>query len=459
MAETTHNNNDYILLYNRGKRQTISDFMERNYIYGVSPQELFDLNKDFIWQQYTELDKEIEKAGSGKWPESSADLTFQSWLPAPCVLRINPSKVTAELAIAQTNAQVNTEDFYAFAADKIQDIYQDEGYRVADSSKRSPDCSVLGWFKSLYYVSLDAQGNKTIRMERQDFTEFADLSRHIISLATSVTSNGGSFTMRLPIISARSAGVSTIHEILKGKNGEREHGDMVGQRGTVTKSDVSYEYGEKGEYYAKSSFDDIEANYFNWLISSNDILFISFEKLEMELVKNFYTDVNGEKFYQGDNDSFKVSTKLSQGIYDMIGLVDEVKVVTNSQSSEAYVEITGRDLMKLLIEDGSFFFNPSTTSDPSGVFANEQSYGKQGDIREADVMNNTYNNPINRLRRVTGEIDIFANRINMDISYILKGVISQLANVEVVPGYVFDTWGDDRTKYIELEPEKKENNG
>lgn len=459
MAETTHNNNDYILLYNRGKRMTISDYMERNYIYGVSPQELFDLNKDLIWQQYTELDKEIEKAGSGKWPESADDLSLNSWLPSPCVLRINPSKVTAELAIAQTNAQVNTEDFYAFAADKIQDIYQDEGYRVADSSKRSPDCSVMGWFKSLYYVSLDAQGKKTITMERHDFTEFADLSRHIISLATSVTSNGGSFTMRLPIISARSEGVSVITEILKGKNGEREYGDMAGQRGNASKNDVSYEYGERGEYYAKSSFDDIEANYFNWLISSNDILFISFEKLDMELVKDFYKDVEGNSYQSGDTDNFKVSTKLANGVYDMIGLVDEVKVVTNSQSSEAYVEITGRDLMKLLIEDGSFFFNPSTTSDPSRVFANEQSYGKQGDIREADVMNNTYNNPINRLRRVTGEIDIFANRINMDISYILKGVISQLANVEVVPGYVFETWGEDRTKYIELEPEKKQNNG
>lgn len=459
MAETTHNNNDYILLYNRGNKMTISDYMERNFIYGVSPQELFDLNKDLIWQQYTELDKEIEKAGSGKWPDSADDLSIDSWLPSPCVLRINPSKVTAELAIAQTNAQVNTEDFYAFAADKIQDIYQDEGYRVADSSKRSPDCSVIGWFKSLYYVSLHAQGKKTITMEFQDFTEFADLSRHIISLATSVTSNGGSFTMRLPIISARNEGVTVITEILKGKNGEREYGDMAGQRGNASKNDVSYEYGERGEYYAKSSFDDIEANYFNWLISSNDILFISFEKLDMELVKDFYKDVEGNSYQNVDTDNFKVSTKLANGVYDMIGLVDEVKVVTNSQSSEAYVEITGRDLMKLLIEDGSFFFNPSTTSDPSRVFANEQSYGKQGDIREADVMNNTYNNPINRLRRVTGEIDIFANRINMDISYILKGVISQLANVEVVPGYVFETWGEDRTKYIELEPEKKQNNG
>ena len=453
MAEETHNNNDYILLYNRGKRMTISDYMERNYIYGVTPQELFDLNKDLIWQQYTELDKEIEKAGSGKWPESAADLSLTSWLPAPCVLRINPSKVTAELAIAQTNAQVNTEDFYAFAAEKIQDIYQNEGYRIADSSKRSPVCSVVGWFKSRYYVSLDAKGKKTIKMEKNDFTEFADLSRHIVSLATSMTSNGGSFTMRLPIISARSEGVSVITEILKGENGERTYGDMAGQQGKASKNDVSYEYGKNGEYYAKSSFDDIEANYFNWLISSNDILFISFEKLDMELVKET------ADWYSGDVDNFKISTKLAEGIYDMIALVDEVKVVTNSQSSDAYVEITGRDLMKLLIEDGSFFFNPSTTSDPSTVFANEQSYGKQGDIREADVMNNTYNNPINRLRRVTGEIDIFANRINMDISYILKGVISQLANVEVVPGYVFETWGEDRTKYIELEPEKKQNNG
>ena len=226
-----------------------------------------------------------------------------------------------------------------------------------------------------------------------------------------------------------------------------------------TKQQIPKKVEEEKAKMVPTSFDDIEANYFNWLISSNDILFISFEKLDMELLKDFYKDVNGEDYYQGDRDNLKVSSKLSQGVYDMIGLVDEVKVVTNSQSSEAYVEITGRDLMKLLIEDGSFFFNPSTTSDPSRVFANEQSYGKQGDIREADVMNNTYNNPINRLRRVTGEIDIFANRINMDISYILKGVISQLANVEVVPGYVFETWGEDRTKYIELEPEKKQNNG
>lgn len=139
----------------------------------------------------------------------------------------------------------------------------------------------------------------------------------------------------------------------------------------------------------------------------------------------------------------------------MIGLVDDVAMVTDANSGNSYVEVTGRDLMKLFIEDGSFFFNPSTTSDPSTVFINEHSTGKQGDIREADQVKNTYNNPINRLRRITGEIDVFANRINMDIGYILKGVISQLANIEVVPDYVFDSWGDARTKFIELYPQKE----
>ena len=44
----------------------------------------------------------------------------------------------------------------------------------------------------------------------------------------------------------------------------------------------------------------------------------------------------------------------------------------------------------------------------------------------------------------------------MDLSFILKGVISQLSNIEVVPGYVFDSWGDERTTYLQLQPVKKE---
>lgn len=438
MAEK--DNNNYIWLYHRFTSvSSLKDFMEREKIYSITEKEFLDLNRELIWQQYSESDKEKEKKLNGKWPNSSSDLTENSWLPCPCNLKIQATKVEAELAISQTNFQSETGDFYSFASEEISKIIQDEGYRIDSASKKSPTVQVFGWFKSLYF--LRNYNKKNIRLDETD-GEFSDISKHIISLNTLVGKEGGSFSIRLPIIKGNAFFQGIV---------ENETNEWVAQSGTLSAikegvySQNTYGYGN--ELYSKNPFGDLEANYFNWLISSNDLLFISFEKLEMEKQKNPNS--------KGDEDNFSIKTKISEQVYDMIGLVDEVRVVSDSSGAQGYVEITGRDLMKLLIEDGSFFFNPSTTSSPSDVFQNEQSYGKQGDIREADQMNNTYNNPINRLRRVTGEIDIFANRINMDLSYILKGVISQLANVEIVPGYVFDSWGEERTTYIELQPVKK----
>lgn len=437
MAEK--DNNNYIWLYHRFRSViNLKDFMEREKIYNVTEKEFLDLNRELIWQQYSEFDKEKEKELNGKWPNSSSDLTENSWLPCPCNLKIQATKVTAELAISQTNFQSDTGDFYAFASDEISKIIQDEGYQITSASKKAPTVQVFGWFKSLYYLGVYKGENVNLS---KNSAEFSDISKHIISLNTLVGKDGGSFSIKLPIVNSDSA----VGFIMK-DNGD----ETVAQKGYANSggqnshSQHSFRYGD--EMYSKNPFGFLETNYFNWLISSNDLLFISFEKLEMEKDNNFSS---------GDEDNFGLQTKIADQVYDMIGLVDEVRVVSDSSGAQGYVEVTGRDLMKLLIEDGSFFFNPSTTSDPSMVFQNEQSYGKQGDIREADQINNTYNNPINRLRRVTGEIDIFANRINMDLSYILKGVISQLANVEVVPGYVFDSWGDERTTYIELQPNKK----
>lgn len=428
---------EFIWLNNREENVNISKFIEKNYIYSVESKDLFNYNKELIFNQMSIDDKiEFEKKFN-KYPNDYEDIDENMDLPNPCSIKIKSKNVTAEIAINSTNLQTDTADFFSFADEKIQEIYQDEGF-VADSvNKKSLDCQVFGWFKSLYYIGLD-YNDKTIKMDKGSLSEYSDLSKHIISLATSVTDNGGSFTMRLPIINAESLGTTFIAKI---KDDIKE---SLGQIGRASKKNSTYEF-EKKQYYSKNSFNSLESNYFNWLISSNDILFISFEKLKMELDRNENS--------VGDEDNFDINTAISKGVYDMIGLVDEVKIVTASASAEAYVEITGRDLMKLLIDDGSFFFNPSTTSDPSKVFQNDRSSGKQGDVRETGFGDKNVN-PIDRLRRISGEIDIFANRINMEIGYILKGVISQLANVEIVPGYVFDSWGEERTKFINLQPKK-----
>ena len=85
MAEETHNNNDYIWLYHRNKQvKTINDFMEKEFIYGVTPEELFELNRDVIFQQMTDADKKLKEATLVKYPESGADSKVDYRLPFPC---------------------------------------------------------------------------------------------------------------------------------------------------------------------------------------------------------------------------------------------------------------------------------------------------------------------------------------------------------------------------------------
>ena len=65
MAEK--DNNNFIWLYHRYRSvKTVEDFMEREHIYNIEPKDFFELNRELIWQQYTDYDKGIEKAGTGK---------------------------------------------------------------------------------------------------------------------------------------------------------------------------------------------------------------------------------------------------------------------------------------------------------------------------------------------------------------------------------------------------------
>jgi len=426
-------NNKYIFLrHNNSSVKTIKDFKERSGVYAISEKDFFESNRALIFTQMTAFDKTAWSKENNKknWPTVN-DLDINMTLPCPCNLRINPTKVTRELAISQTNFQIDNEKFIAFAHEEIQKIYQNEGYKASGLSKRNPTCQVFGWFKSLYYIT-ESRKDKLIYTGPES-SQFVDLSRHLTSVNTASTAEGGSFTISLPIIS-----MSAVDDYFTKVNGK----DKMYHQAIKDSEFGSKSFYENGkEFYSKAPFSKVESNYFNWLISSQDLLFISFEELEMEKIR---------KNKNSDSDSFDIETKIAGQVYDMIALVDNVRVVTDNVNGEAHVEVTGRDLMKLLIEDGSFFFNVSTTKSESTVFANEV----QGDSKDINFINGVQNNPIFRMRLDSTEIDIFRNKINMDLDYILKGVVSQLSNIEVVPNYVFDSYGNKRTKFIDLKPKK-----
>ena len=137
----------------------------------------------------------------------------------------------------------------------------------------------------------------------------------------------------------------------------------------------------------------------------------------------------------------------------------------NGGAASGYVEITGRDLMKLLIEDGSYFFNPSSSYSSESIYANEAEtsvnggvYRSRGDIADVTDLGGDGRGLVKRLRNMSNEIDIFAYRPMREIVYILKGVVSQLSNIEVVPGEIFDFW-ENRTVWKDITLEEEKDNG
>lgn len=78
----------------------------------------------------------------------------------------------------------------------------------------------------------------------------------------------------------------------------------------------------------------------------NDLVFIRFEKLQLE--KNQKTSEYVPEINR---------TQLPGQIWDMIGLVDTNSMNQSFQNTSQEISISGRDLSKLLVEDGSYFMN------------------------------------------------------------------------------------------------------
>ncbi len=412
---------DYILLYHRNSDvKTLKDFMKREYIYGITPDELFNQNKEYIWSQMT---FEYKKRVFGKYNAQLSDFTVDTELPVPCKIKINPKLINALLSITQTNLQTDENDFYAFQSQEILKVLKQNSIKAGEYNEKSePQCMVYVFNKSEYHIGTTADGLKNIRSANESF--FRKIDNDIISVSTRVGEDGGSFTIRLAIIPVSSYEKKFKDSDILPSYSYRKRWNNDGHQ----MLQVSYATN-------KYSIEDAERNLYSNLISSNDLIFISFSKSKSLKNKN---DINENKEEKLD---------ISAENWDLIGLVDSVKTVV--EPTNAYVEITGRDLMKLLIDDGSFFFFPSTCSDATQIFSNERG-ASSSDINSIDDTN-----PINRLRLWAGEIDLFARTINQDISFLIKGIISKLANIEICPGELFNDWSDKRTKFIELQPEKK----
>ena len=103
------------------------------------------------------------------------------------------------------------------------------------------------------------------------------------------------------------------------------------------------------DYRVKKIEGTLNLSFYEKYCQQNDCIFIRFEKLQLE------EDVNVTKFGSHQIEVSKVD--IPSQIFDMIGLVDNISSSVNFENTDYSISISGRDLMKTLVEDGSYLID------------------------------------------------------------------------------------------------------
>lgn len=475
---------------------TIKEFAQRVHIAytDVDNQEdniddiaknLFNLNKERIFNQMSDEEKrdwaywdatgnyptqqdklknkgkDFEDTIKDKYPTSADDLDdYEMRLPYPCNLRIEAHCITSELMISQTNFQsrqhkgedeeATTDDVYVFEDEFIQEMLAErENQSAAGVKKVEPGVTVFLWSKSM------SRAGQTMQIQGafnsgvgQKMLGWLDLSEFVVGMDTTVSHDGGRFSLNFQFLVSDNGEDMYAAEDADGTLSAGGNGNIFRLSKHHTKTWT------KNSKFAKVDTDTPESrSFFHSIFSPNDLLFLSFtSELEpVETDNNITNTIQSDiiRLYNEYIDSDNIAKIASQNAFDMIALVDNVIFNKNAPRGSLEIEVVGRDLSKLLIDDGTFFFNFSTTKDPSRIFYNEQGYARQGDVRD---VTDGVSLAVNRMRKPMGGVDIFYNQINQSIDYVIKGVLSQLANIEIVPSNTFEYW-ENRTKWLETHPD------
>lgn len=163
-------------------------------------------------------------------------------------------------------------------------------------------------------------------------------------------------------------------------------------------------------------------SYLEKVVQINDIVFIRFERLRLE----------GSSDSENANDLFVPLNKLANNgtnynVWDMIGFVDSVMETYSSEDNSKSTVISGRDIAKMFVEDGSYFIPLENVNDTiqnwllrktGGVWNGRNVFG--------------------------GEYQFVWNLGYKTINECIWFIINIMSSIGVCSDEVFSSWGDKR---------------
>lgn len=421
---------------------TVKQLFDKEKIVNISVQDFLNVqdpnsenkNRDILFTAYTEQ----QKRDLGL--NSSNDIQEGTLIYPPATLYAPLDKVTTNL-IKNESRFIKNEDYDAFLANEQKKIVGGVDYVTSDVIKSYPIANVWIWCKSLDESNSDSIIGKVINVT--DFLE---------NLSTNVSETGGNFSIDLPLIPAKET-------LLKGlRSNENQSGrwdfDLSNSstyntngitervfKESIHQDEETVEIGSLNEIKFTPSLR--RDNFPMLAVAVNDIVFIKFERLRNESneqVKDLYVDPRG----------------FVNEVFDMIGLVDSVKADTNYQTTT--IKIQGRDLMKLILDDGSFFF-PNSTSDPNaqaGVFVNQDEEKGDGS-NTTNKFQSILKGSVDSTSRFigTGIITPWYNPQARNMESVIDTLIKTLANIQICPDSLFEPYGEKRTRFKKNKTVKK----
>ncbi len=261
---------------------------------------------------------------------------------AKVAIPLNKIKSKSIYTINQT--LISNTDYNAFIESEIKRLINNPKYAkinlnnsnesIGSVFKRQDALSVWLWCKSID----DGSGR------------LVDISDYVENISTTSAKDGGNFTISLPHITYER--VDGIFQIPV-QNYIDSNKDNFISKNSTHKSVPTNTFQLKADRslvdkssQAGDSVWKRNADYFQNLIQNNDLIFIKFEKIGSDASR----DLDNSK------DDFIDSKELYDGIFDMIGLCDICSEYGVAENSNIGISLTGRDLSKLLIDDGTYFF-------------------------------------------------------------------------------------------------------
>ena len=224
-------------------------------------------------------------------------------------------QVLVALTENQANKTVDSSKFTSFVNSTHLELLANNNYTALHKNSSAgnyidffPQITVFVWCRALDQV--------------------INISPFIHKCDTSSDFNGSSFSITLPSII-----------------GKFEGGEWVIDKYTIS------DFTDKSNFVAMSSLlksYNLKENdfYFHRILKQGDLVFIQYETLELE--KDRRTT---------DNRSYIVDySKLPNRVYDLIGSIDSNTISMSPSGADISINIQGRDLSKLLIDDGTYFF-------------------------------------------------------------------------------------------------------